>query len=116
MPCPEQPSAPHPTQSWASAPTDPSNLDTSAECWAAWVGAGDVVRARCGQGGAVNNGVLLLQGGCFPALEVFGCCCSVGCEAMGTQRLSPGSCVSGLRRWLPWPWISSPSLLSSPLW
>lgn len=41
----------------------------------------------------MNQGLLLLQGGCFPALGVFGCCCSVGCEAVGTQYLSPGSCV-----------------------
>lgn len=41
----------------------------------------------------MNQGLLLLQGGCFPALGVFGCCCSVGCEAVGTQYLSPGPCV-----------------------
>ncbi|XP_075287249.1 serine/threonine-protein kinase 36 isoform X2 [Opisthocomus hoazin] len=29
---------------------------------------------------------------CFPALGIFGCCCSVGCEAVGTQCLSPGPC------------------------
>lgn len=36
--------------------------------------------------------LLLLRGGCFPGLGVFGCCCSVGCEAVGRQRLSPGLC------------------------
>ena len=64
----------------------------------------------------MNLGSLLLQGGCFPALGVFGCCCSMGCEAVGTQCLSLDPCVSGLRRCLPWPWISSPSLLSSRWW
>lgn len=95
---PEQPFALHPAQSWTPASTDASAPDTSAECWAPWVDAGGVVRSQCGQGGAVNQSLLLLQGGCFPALGVFGCCCSVGCGVVRTQCLSPGPCVSGLRR------------------
>lgn len=39
----------------APAPTDPSDPDTPAECWAVWVGAEDVVRSQHGQGGAVNQ-------------------------------------------------------------
>lgn len=40
----------------------------------------------------MNQGSLLLHCGCFPALWGFGCGCSVGCEAVGRQRLSPGPC------------------------